>query len=254
MIYFVSTKESTVTSENVEFSDMPLNLMILIGISLVFLPISQDINIRVKSAKTKKQAFIGLIIGALFYTLIIATTTFIGITLAKNGVVLEDTEQAFSIFFKEYFPKFGVIAIIAALAAIISTMDSYSLNSITALSNDILTKTSLSRKLSHSKLVKISGVIIFFLAIIISVWFNEILSLILTALLIYISTLLPIALARKIMISDKRIFYISLILIMLIITIEVLKINIELKAVVYPFIGFALVGITYLLQSLKSSK
>ena len=99
-----------------------------------------------------------------------------------------------------------------------------------ALSNDILTKTSLSRKLSHSKLVKISGVIIFFLAIIISVWFNEILSLILTALLIYISTLLPIALARKIMISDKRIFYISLILIMLIITIEVLKINIELKA------------------------
>lgn len=254
MLFFVGTSNNSVSNENVEFSKMPLNLMILLGISLIYLPVSQDINIRVKSAKSKKQAITGLLIGALIYTLIIGTTTFIGITLAQNGVELADTEQAFPVFFKEYFPKFGIIAILAALAAIISSLDSFSLNAITSLSNDILGKTKLAENLSHNWLIKLSAVITFLIAILIAVWFNEILSLVLTALLIYISTLLPIALARKVNLSDNYIFYSSLLLIVLIVLLEILKVNIELKAIVYPLIGFAIVGITYLLKSIKPSR
>lgn len=248
MLFFVGTSNNSISNENVEFSKMPLNLMILLGISLIYLPVSQDINIRVKSAKSKKQAITGLLVGALIYTLIIGTSTFIGITLAKNGVELADTEQAFPIFFKEYFPKFGIIAIIAALAAIISTMDSYSLNSVTALSNDILSKTNLSNKYSQNQLIKFSAAIIFVIAAFVAVWFNQILSLILTSLLIYISTLLPIAIARKFSVSDNYIFYSSVVLIFAIILLEIFKVHIEYKAVFYPLIGIILMGMAYLIQ------
>jgi Na+/proline symporter len=251
--YFIGTNDTITPNTPKEFTPMPLNLMILLGISLIFLPVSQDINIRAKSAVNKKQAFIGFLVGAFIYTLIIASSTYIGISLAESGIEIKDTEQAFPIFFKEFFPKFGIIAILAALAAIISSMDSFSLNAITALSNDLLSKSKISNKYSQNTLIKISGLLIYFLAIIVAVWLNESLSLILTSLLIYISTLLPIALARKLKIADNTIFYTTLILMATIISIEVLKINIELKAIFYPLIGFGLVGLSYLIITFKTT-
>ena len=95
-----------------------------------------------------------------------------GVGKLTGLLTLKDTEQAFPIFFKEYFPKFGIIAILAALAAIISSMDSFSLNAITALSNDIVSKLKFSKKYSQNTLIKMSGIIIYLLAIIVAVWFN----------------------------------------------------------------------------------
>ena len=254
ILYFVSSETNISTSTSPEFIKMPLNLMILLGISLIYLPVSQDINIRVKSAKNSKQAIIGLLAGACLYTLIIATSTFIGITLAKGGIELNDTEQAFPIFFKEYFPKFGVIAILAALAAIISSLDSFSLNAITSLSNDILNKFKSNNNRSQASLIKISALIIFIISIGIALWFNEILTLVLTALLIYISTLLPIALARKLSIKDNYIFISSILLIIIIAVIELTQMVVGLKAIVYPLVGFFLIGVSFIIQSLIISK
>lgn len=255
MMYFITLEQSyTLPNSKPVFVKMPLNLMILLGISLIYLPISQDINIRVKSAKNTKHAVLGLIFGALFYSIIIATTTFIGIRLAQNGVVLEDTEQAFSIFFKEYFPKFGIVAILAALAAIISSMDSFSLNAITSLSKDILSKANSLKTKSHNLLIKISAFIVFIFAMSIALWFNEILSLVLTALLIYISTLIPIALARKLSINDNSIFLTSIIVIISIFLLEFFKVEIELKAIVYPVIGVFLVLLVFGIELLKINR
>lgn len=254
IIYFAGNNQLNNPISEVEYSNMPLNLMILLGISLIFLPISQDINIRAKSARTKKQAIVGFLIGALIYTAIIASATYIGVFLSENGITIKDNEQAYPLFFKQYFPKFGIIAILAALAAIISTMDSYSLNSITALSNDILGKVKRFEKVPQNKLVKLAGLIIFILSISIAVWFNEILSLILTAILIYISTLLPIAFARKLKIPDSSIFLVSIALIVVIATIEISKFSINLKAVVYPLIGIGLVSTAFLFHQIKSKQ
>jgi len=247
VLYFVATSQTTeVIENNHQFATMPLNLIILLSISLIFLPISQDVNIRVKSAKSELEAKKGLIFGVIFYGLIILTATYIGISLGESGIEIGDTEQAYSLFFKNYFPKFGVIAILAALAAIISTLDSYSLNSITSLSNDILSKVGVFKNKSQKQLINIAGGIVFILAISIALFFNQILVLVLTALLIYVSVLIPIILGKKLGVKDNYILYSSIILIIGIIIIEIFKIEIEPKAIIYPCIGIVLMLIAKL--------
>lgn len=225
---------------NHSFAKMPLNLIVLLSISLLFIPLSQDINIRAKSAKNKYHAVLGFLIGAFFYMAIIATSSYIGIKLASSGVVLKDTETAYSVFFQMYFPKIGIIAVIAAIAAIASTMDSYALNSITSISHDLLSNVKFLKNYSIDRMIKISTVISFLIALLIALFFNQILVIILTALLVYISVLLPIAFGKFLKICDNNIFIVSLIIVASIIILEILEISIEPKAIYYPCGGLVL--------------
>jgi Na+/proline symporter len=246
VLYFVlfgSAHQETVTY-NHSFTKMPLNLIILLSISLLFIPLSQDINIRAKSAKTNNQAILGLLVGAGLYVAIVTTSSYLGINLATNGVALKDPETAFSIFFQTHFPSIGVIAVVAALSAIISTMDSYALNSITAISNDLLAEISFFKKQKTKHLIRISGVIAFLMALAIALFFNQILGLILAALLLYISVLLPIALGRYLKVHDKIIFIVSILIVLSIVLVEIFKISIEPKAIYYPLGGLALMVLT----------
>lgn len=254
VLYFLITKDSSIITNDVtlSFEKMPLNLMILLALPLLFIPISQDINIRAKSARNKTQARKGLLFGALFYSTIIVISTIIGITLAKNGIVLDDPEQAFSIFFKNYFPHIGIIAIIAALAAIISSMDSYALNAISSISNDILSKFKSIQKYSQRMILKIAALFVFLISITIAVLFNQILFLILTSLLIYISVLIPISIGKRLKISDSFVFISSVLLIVGIVISEIMGLNINPKALIYPGSGIGLMLIFYGIEKLKS--
>ena len=71
----------------------------------------------------------------------------------------------------------------------------------------------------------------------IALFFNKILVLTLTSLLIYISVLSPIALANRFNLSEKKIFIGSLINISIIIIAEVLALALSPKALIYPLIG-----------------
>lgn len=248
IVYILSSNTiHPIETEEIVFDKMSLNLIILLSIFLLYIPLSQDINIRVKSATSSKQAKIGLLIGACFYVIISICSIYIGITLKENGVVLADSEKAFSTFFIKYAPNFGVVSIIAALAAIVSSLDSVSLNAITSISNDLLKKNSFFKNYTTKSLLKISSIISFIIGIIIALYFNEILFLVLTSLLIYISTLIPVALAKKLKIDDNLIFLSTIILITTVIVLEIFF-NIELKAVVYPLIGLGLMILFYFIN------
>ncbi|MCK4664999.1 MAG: hypothetical protein KAT68_19170 [Bacteroidales bacterium] len=238
--YFFLFKEAHILKTNhtqPTFQAMPMNLIILLAFPLLYIPFSQDINIRAKSAVTKRQATLGVIWGGIFYSLIIISSTYIGITLAKNGIILDDTEKAFSTFFKEYYPHIGIIAIIATLAAIVSSLDSYSLNAISSMSNDILLKLNPFKEKKQKVFIKISAILVFILSLGIALFFNKVLTLILTALLIYISTLVPIAFGRKFKLPDSYIFTSSVLLIISIIVIELFKVELSPKAIIYPGLG-----------------
>jgi solute:Na+ symporter, SSS family len=238
--YFIVTNKLEISAETNNsnlFAPMPTELMILLSISLLFVPTSQDINIRAKSAKTNKEAKIGLIGGAIYYSLIVIACSFIGITLARHGVKLVDTEQAFPMFFKHFYPTIGIFAILAGMAAIWSTLDTYLVNGITSVAQDILKKTSYFKNFEERKLIIVSGIIVFILAMLAGIYFNQVLSLILTALLIYISVIVPIAFARWQKMNDNTIFIISLLTVLTIISIEVLKLKIDPKAIIYPVFG-----------------
>ena len=253
LTYFtITSSDSGKNISNYSFAKMPLNYIILFSIPILFTPLSQDINIRIKSAKDSRNGKLGLLLGAFLYFSIVVASSLIGIYLAKNNFQLNDPETSYSFFFKNYFPEFGFIGIIAALAAIVSSIDSYTLNAITAFSNDILLPSKSLKKKSNKELIKISGTIVYILSLTISLFFNEILVLVLTALLIYISVLFPIALAKKIKVKDNFIFASSILTILFIVFIEFLKINIEFKVIVYTIFGLSSIFLSLFLQRLMS--
>lgn len=237
LIFIIGHHNNLVVSQTShEFIAMPIDYIILFSIPILFIPLSQDINLRIKSAKDQTNGKIGLVAGGIFYFINAASVAFIGVYLGNNNIELSDPEQAVPLFFKTNFPKFGFLAIIASLAAIISTLDSYILNSITSISNDIIRHFS---KESHkvSKKIKTAALITYVLAMVIALFFNKILALTLTSLLIYISVLLPVAFGNILAISEKRIFIASIINIFIILIIEILSLPLSPKALIYPIFG-----------------
>ena len=91
-------------------------------------------------------------------------------------------------------------------------------------------------------------------ALSIALFFNEILALILTALLIYISVLIPIAIGKRLRVQDNLILWSSLILITGIVLMKVLKIEVDPKAVYYPISGIVLMIMAYLLTRFNTTK
>jgi len=234
------------------FTQMPLNLMILLSISILYIPVSQDMNIRAKSAATHRTAVIGFISGAALYVLIVFVSIYMGITLNHQGVALDDPESAFSYFFKTYFPAWGILPIIAGMAAIWSTLDTYLMNTMTSIAEDVLRRTAVARNASDRTLLIVAGGLTFGLAMLIAIFFFTILTLVLSALLIYISVLIPVALGKRFKLHDRVILYATLIVIVVIVTSEVLKLPVNPKAFIYPAFGAAVMGSLRLFTRLRS--
>jgi Na+/proline symporter len=236
-----------------EYSVMPIDYIILFSIPALFTPLSQDINLRIKSAKNRRNGKLGLIMGGVFYFSITLTTAYIGIYLGNNNVDLADPEQAIPLFFKNNFSGIGIIAIIASLAAIISTLDSYTLNSITSISNDIIKPLSKSEN-NVPKTIKVASLITYVIAMAIALFFNKVLLLSLTSLLVYISVLIPIVLGNALKLQSSKIFIGSIINILAIVIIEIVQLPISPKAVFYPVIGCSIIMVFRLFNTKKKEK
>ena len=252
VLFFVITNQGALISDTVthQFIDMPIDYIILFAIPIVFTPLSQDINLRIKSARNPTQGKIGLIMGGLFYFSIAFTAAYVGIYLGNNNFALADSEQAIPLFFKSNFPIFGFLGIIAALAAIVSTLDSYILNSITSISNDIIKPLSRGRDYAN-KTIKVSSWITYAIAMLIALVFNQVLVLSLTSLLIYISVLAPVALGKALRLDGKHIFIGSIINVVTIIVAEILSLSLSPRAVIYPIFGCLVMLGVYLLKTIR---
>ncbi len=250
ILFFIIGNGSQIetTLSNHQFVAMPIDYIVLFLMPILFVPLSQDINLRIKSAKNQINGKIGLIMGGIFYTIIVLCTAYVGIYLGYNSVDLPDPEQAVPLFFKNNFPKIGLVAIIASMAAIMSTLDSYILNAITSISNDIIKP--FTKKNLAQRNIKIASLITYLIAMAIALYFNKILVLTLTSMLIYISVLFPVALGKYLNISEKKIFIAAIINISIIVVLEITAYTIGPKALVYPVIGGVIMLIMRTIQSL----
>lgn len=255
--YYLLTNQAAIpihAAGKASFAPMPAELVIYFCIYALFIPVSQDINIRVKSAKDGRNARMGIFFGGIFYCLIVIACIYIGVTLAQHGITMKDTEQAFPTFFKHFFPTFGIFPILAGMAAIWSTLDTYLVNCITSVAQDILKKSHTFKILEERKLIIIAGITIFLLATLISLYFNEVLFLILTALLVYISVLIPVAIGKKLKIDDNIILFVSLLSVIIILICEVQKIEVSPKAIIYPAGAVFLMLAGRIYQNLETKK
>ena len=233
---------------------MPLNLAILLAFSLLFVPMSQDVVIRAKAARTSRHAILGFTLGGISYFLIVSACIYAGQRLATNGIMLPDSERALPVFFETHYPRLGLLAIVAVFAAIASTLDSWAFATIVSCSNDILKRTPGFRNRSDKARLLSASVVIYLAALSIAIYFNEILSLILTGLLIYVAVLLPLAIGNKIGLRSATLFLTSLLTISVIALVEIVVLPIAPKALVYPAFHIGLVMVCWLIPPLRSSR
>ena len=219
---------------------MPTDLMILLCVSIFYVPISQDMNIRAKSARTGGGAVGGFLGGASFYSTVVATCIYMGITLAKHGVKLDDPESAFTSIFRQYYPSWGILAVLAGMAAIWSTLDTYLVNTITSFSEDVIRKSGIGQNVTDRRLIAGSGLAVFVAAMLVALYFFKILALVLTALLLYISVLIPIACGRRMRVPDRAIFVLSVVIAIGIAACEWLNLPVNPKTIIYPASGVAI--------------
>ena len=251
-ILFVVTMTNPASSHiqpPIHTQSMSINLAILFALSVLFVPVSQDAVLRAKAAKDERAARTGFVAGGISYFVIVACSIYIGIYFASHGMELTDPETVLPHFFAEYLPILGVVSIIAVMSAIISTLDSFTLSAVVALTGDVLqSRTRLDSQDSKAPTLRISTIIVYLLAASVALFFNEILGLILTGLLLYVSVLIPIALGRWLKIGSGLLFIGGLGITVFIVVVEACAISLEPKAVIYPLIHTAYVIVIYWLH------
>lgn len=249
-VFFIFTSSSFFSHAHFHvptFEKMSVNMKILLGIFVFIAPLSQDVYSRIKSAISPQQGILGLCMGGLFYSLIVVTTISIGVFFAhQSHLQITDTETAFTLFFKNYLPNWGLIGIIAAFSAIVSTLDSFALNSIVALSHDVYPI--LMNSTANKKTIFLSSLFVYLTSLSIALFFNQILGLVLTSFLVYISSFLPVTFARLIGLKNNDIFLSLTFLLCVVTLIEIFRLPVALKALVYPLIGFFQATFFYILR------
>ena len=191
--FFLFTGTTSPSAQPIPTQPMPLDLILLLALPLLFVPVSQDVHIRIHSAKAKRDATVGILLAGLVYLLFGFISVSVGTTLARNGVALVSPDNAVPTFINAHFGSMAIIPSIAILAAVMSTLDSVLFATVTSLSYDVIDNIPSTKR--HSE--KDSGIprlgigCILLVALFMALRTPSILHLILSALVIYVSVLLP---------------------------------------------------------------
>lgn len=239
----VDIQNETIVEET-SFLTMPLDIIALLGLTLFFVPTSQDVHVRIQSAKNQFEAKKGMLISALFYLLFGILSISIGIYSKRIGIITDNPDNIVPQFLSETLNEFAIIPMIAIIAIIISTLDSMIFNSVTSLNYDLLGSFK-KDKTNFNKESKISTFIILGSALVIAIYYPSILSLILTALILYVSVLLPLLIGKSLKILNKYSFIISLFFLTSISILEFLKIDFSFRYIVYSIAHFFVLLIFY---------
>jgi Na+/proline symporter len=118
--FFLLMEIPSTAAPPIPAKSMPLDFIFLLALPLLFVPISQDVHIRIHSAETKRDAAVGVLLAGLIYSLFGFISVSVGMSLASSGVVLASPDAAVPTFISAHFGSMAVIATIAILAAVMS--------------------------------------------------------------------------------------------------------------------------------------
>jgi Na+/proline symporter len=231
-----SIRDSSIGSQLPE--PTPASLLIYLGLPLFFVPVSHDTNLRAKAAVSSNAAKFGFALGALFYCLFVAVAIGIGVYLREAGVVLAAPETALPTFFKMHLGIVGALSVVAVLAAIVSTLDSFGFDAVISLANDVAKPL---RVGSDRRVIALSVAVVIIGSLLISLSFPKILGLILGGMLLYISLFIPIAAGKLISVPDSLLVATSSITIVTLVATKVAGVTLPLEPLAFVGIHFALI-------------
>ena len=170
-------------------SSLDLRTVLLLSLSFLFVPLSQDVWIRIRGARSQTSARIGVVVGALLYFLIVGASVVLGDQAAQAGLIVDDPEQVLTVFFVSELGIAGVVTTVVILAAILSSLDSFTYNLNSTVFEDLVSAYVGEAKKTRFRIL--TAVLVFFLVVIVATAAASILGLVLTALMIYVSVIGP---------------------------------------------------------------
>ena len=190
----VMLQQSPVDGPPVPQTPLDTRTILLLSLSFLFVPLSQDVWVRARRARSVGHAKFGVFVGVVIYGVIVALAITVGVASARHGTALDDSETVLPVFFKQQLGVAGIVPTIFVLAAVLSTLDSFIFNLMSALSDDVLPL--LKQERARGGRLAISALLIVS-CLFVAMFAQSVLSLVLTALMIYVSVIGPGVLCRR---------------------------------------------------------
>ena len=175
---------------------MPLDYVLLLALPLLFVPVSQDLHIRINSAPRPASARVGVLLAGGVYLVFGLISVTIGRALAQAGTVLPSPDDAVPTFLRQHFGAFAIVPTIAVICVVVSTLDSVLFAAASSLSYDFWDRLTRNARQKDSAHPRIATLLVLGLALIIALQASAILQLVLSAMVIYVAVLLPMLVGR----------------------------------------------------------
>ncbi|NEX11692.1 MAG: hypothetical protein C1942_03180 [Prosthecochloris sp.] len=229
------------STESTLRSALDMRTILLLSLSFVFVPLSQDVWIRVRSANDLYTAKKGVFSGVLIYGCIVTLAVALGYYSSQYGIKVADSESILPFFFTSQLGLAGSVTAIVILAAVMSTLDSFSFNLISTVSEDLGSKVSPKTSLKKRRLI--AGMAVFASCVFIAVFADSVLSLVLTALMIYVAVIGPGFLLKKYVKNEITLWLPALVTLVTILAMGIMGSNIPGEPYTYIFAHMALIGL-----------
>jgi Na+/proline symporter len=180
---------------------MPLDLVLLLATPFLFIPVSQDLHIRVNSAASPGHARLGVAVAAAAYLVFGIVSVSVGRALAQAGIALGVPDDAVPAFLARTFGSFAIVPTVAIVCVVVSTLDSMLFASASSLAYDFWDKAASRSRQKDTARPRVATMIVLGLALAIALQAPRILALVLSALALYVSVLLPMMIGRLL---DRR--------------------------------------------------
>ncbi|HAB19186.1 MAG TPA: hypothetical protein PLX89_20015 [Verrucomicrobiota bacterium] len=221
--------------------DMPLDFILLLALPLLFVPVSQDLHLRINSGKSQRDATIGVFVAGICYLVFGLISVSVGRTMAAAGVALPTPDDAVPTFLASHFGALAVIPTIAVITVVISTLDSVLFAAASSLSYDFWDRLSDKETQKDSARPRVATVIVLVVAILIALQAPQVLRLILSALVIYVSVLLPMLVGRFLQKRSGPLGTVAIAVVVTVTTLEAIGYTAPFRAFLYAAVHLAVV-------------
>ena len=243
ILIFGTHSPSSVSGFPIEAMPTPITLLIYLSLPFFFIPVSLDTSVRVKAASSLAIARTGLIAGGALYVLFVGVSIGVGVFLRESGHNIDQPEKVLAYFFDSYLGEFRILGTIAVLAAIASTLDSFAFDSVASLSNDLLKPIHKRLNFTEKQVISIASFVVLAISLTVALVFQQILGLILGAMLLYVAIFIPVAFGRFIGVPDKALLLTSSATAVVLLACKLLNYTPPLEPLAYILLHFFLVAI-----------
>lgn len=222
-------------------STMPLDMILLLALPILFVPVSQDLHIRVNSSINQRHATTGVALAGICYFTFGLISVSVGRTMANWGVQLKSPDDAVPTFLTSHFGALAVIPTVAIICIVVSTLDSVLFAAASSLAYDFWDRLANKEHQKDSTHPRIATLAVLGVALFISLQTPRILHLILTALVIYVSVLLPVVIGRFLRKQSNALGIVSFIALIAVTTLESIGYAAPFRAFLYTAIHLTVV-------------